>query len=453
MSAPGVSFGFGVTEVPVPFDIRRYRVHDPSALVGGEPLTIQSTDNAWSYVVSFPPREDAVFPPAVQQAFGWIIRVTGQLVSGCATLAHATADLRVCDEVPLTPGTSEHHALLEPPASGAQILVRHGGESGTIRMQIDGFTCSCLTDDGRSLLLSPPQLALAPLPHWSRFYGNTFHEIGERVRHLRFRTLDEPRLMKWFEGLEVLVVPGEQVSQAVYVSGLYEPSTSCVLRQILHEGHTFVDVGANVGLFTMLASRWVGRSGRVIAFEPSGREFARLRHHVDHNALSNVLALQTAAGDCAGTAVLHVADARYSGLNTIENRFMYDDVVEACREVVPVVEIDDVVRRHGVPRVHAMKIDVEGAEHKVIAGARQTIARDLPVLILEVAGAAQEPRHQGRTSVEAFLRSLGYGFAAIDGDTGALRRTADLKGQSENFLAATLEVLAALSASPVMVGR
>jgi len=94
-----------------------------------------------------------------------------------------------------------------------------------------------------------------------------------------------------------------------------------------------------------------------------------------------------------------------------------------------------------------IKIDVEGGEHEVIDGARETIARDRPVLVIEVAGAASGPGHQGRLAVEALLESLGYQFAAIDGDAGLLRRVIDLSSPAENFLAAQPEALAALQRS------
>jgi len=284
------------------------------------------------------------------------------------------------------------------------------------------------------------------MPRWSRFYGDASDDLAERVRYLRFRTLDAPRLMTWVDGLEVLVVPGEQVSQAVYVSGLYEPCSATVLRRILREGDTFVDVGANIGLFSMLASKWIGPRGLVLAFEPSRRECERLRYHVNHNSLANVGVFQAAAGNHDGTAVLHVADARHAGLNTIEEQFVHAEVEEVYTEIVPVMRIDEFVIRHGVPQIHAMKIDVEGGEPAVVAGARRTITRDRPALLLEVTGDALAPRHAGRMSIETFLGSLGYAFIAIDGESGTLRPTTDLTGPSENFLAARSEVVAALTA-------
>lgn len=443
-TVPEPGLGFRVVDIPAPFDIRRHGKPSRGSLVAGEPLTIRSDRKPWSAVVGFPSAEHAFVPPGGANVFCWAVGIEGRLVSGAGVLAHASADgKRIFDQVALDPDAREFHVLLDAPVDDAQILVRQGAVPGPIELQISGFRCVGLIDDPRQPL-GPPTGLESPLARWSRFYGDAFDDLGERVRFLRFRTLAAPRLMTWLDGLELLLVPGDEVSRAVYVSGLYEPSTASALRKVLHDGATFIDVGANVGLFTMLASRWVGPRGTVLALEPSRRECARLRHHVDHNSLDNVRVLQVAAGTQRGSALLHVADAGHAGQNTLEARFVYPEVKEAYSEEVPVLAIDDAVREHHLEKVHAIKIDVEGGEHNVVAGARETIARDRPTVILEMSGAAVEPGHPARAGIEGLLGSLGYCLLAIDGETGTLRRTVDLTGPSENFLAARPEVMASL---------
>lgn len=446
-SVTAQSLDFRIVEIPPSYELHRYKIHDRAATIGGMPLTIRSDKGPWSRVVSFPARKHAFVLPSGETAFGWMTRVEGHLVGGCATLAHSNDDYsRLFDEITLDAARREFHVLLDAPVNGARLMVRNGETAGPFELQLSRLRSFGLVDDLEPRLAPPSRVTLAPMPRWARFYGNTSEDLAERVRYLRFQTLDGPRLMTWLDELEVLVVPREQVSQAVYVSGLYEPCSAYFLRCMLRDGDTFVDVGANIGLFSMLASRWVGPHGRVIAFEPSRRECERLRYHVSHNSLANVEVVQAAAGDHEGTAVLHVADAHHAGLNTFEEQFVYSNVEEAYTEVVPVTRIDGLVFGRSLSRVHAMKIDVEGGEHAVVAGARQTIARDRPALLLEVAGAASSPDHPGRLGIETFLGSLGYGFAAVDGEAGILRRTPDLAGPSENFLAAPLDALTALLA-------
>ena len=226
--------------------------------------------------------------------------------------------------------------------------------------------------------------------------------------------------MRWLHGLELVLVPEEETSRAVYVSGLYEPCTTSVLRVLLSEGKTCIDVGANIGLVSLLASRWVGPTGRVISFEPSGREFARLRQHIELNPLANVEAVQSAVGNRDGTATLQVAEPHHAGHNTLEERFAYAEVTEAYSETVSVVRLDDYVSANAVTKVDVIKIDVEGGEDQVIEGAQRTIARDRPALLIEVAASATAPDHQGRLGIESSLRQQGYVFVAIDAESASL---------------------------------
>jgi FkbM family methyltransferase len=436
--------GVRALDIPAAFDIHHHTLHEGAELVSGDPLTVRSEKDPWWYVASFPSRENALVMSSGARPFGWLTRVDGELLSGSATASYVTDDWsRLHGEIALASGRRDVDLLLDGSLSPTNVLLRRGGEPGTTSVRIHGFRSYQLFDE-EPAVLRPVEVGVASQRGWSRFYGTPSGDLAERIRYLRFCRLDEPRLMHWFDGLEVLVVPGQQISQAVYLSGTYEPTTTAVLQRLLHEGDTFIDVGANVGMFTMIASRCVGRAGRVVAFEPSGREFARLRYHIDHNRLDNIEALQMAAGGREGTAVLRVADALHAGLNTIEERFMYTDVREAYREKVQVVTIDDVVSRLSISKVAVIKVDVEGAEADVIAGAAQTIARDRPALILEIASAALAPGHGGRSSIESLLRSHGYSFVAVDGDAAVVRRVGDLTANAENFVAAPQQVIDSL---------
>jgi FkbM family methyltransferase len=364
-------------------------------------LAIRSNAVPWGYIASFQADEHGFVTPPGATAVGWLTRVEAEPVSEGAMLAHVSDDSqRLSGEISVHCGAREFDLLLDDPLRYEGLMLRRGGAPGVTELRVVGFSSFCLIDEDSAVLSPPPDVSLKPMRGWSRFYGEPSDDLVTRVRDLRFRRLKHPRLMSWFDRLEVLVAPREQISQALFMSGVYEPCTAWALQRILRRGDTFIDVGANVGLFTMLASRWVGADGHVVSLEPSRREFARLRHHIDHNALTNVHAFQIAAGSRDGNALLHVADTRHSGLNTIEDRFMYTDVPEAYTEVVPLVRIDDFVLRYGIPRVDVMKIDVEGAEQQVVAGARDTISRDRPALILEIAGAASQPDHTGRVNIE-----------------------------------------------------
>jgi FkbM family methyltransferase len=141
-------------------------------------------------------------------------------------------------------------------------------------------------------------------------------------------------------------------------------------------GAVALDVGANVGAYTLLLGQWVRPGGRVYAFEPAPEAFAGLSAHVRLNGLGDgVTCVRAAAAASTGTATLAVDGL--SGANRLD--------ASAGGERVETVTIDDFCRREGI-RPSLLKIDVEGAELDVLRGARETIreAGDALALFVEM---------------------------------------------------------------------
>ncbi|MCC7359394.1 MAG: FkbM family methyltransferase [Anaerolineales bacterium] len=151
------------------------------------------------------------------------------------------------------------------------------------------------------------------------------------------------------------------------------------VRQRLQPGDTFVDVGANRGLYSVVAARRVGPAGRVLAFEPSPREINYLKRNLGHNQLANVTVVAAAVGAQAGRADLLVAAD--GGLNSLA-RTEHPEQVAQSTQPVDVSALDDYLAEHSVGRVHFMKIDVEGAEAEVLRGAAGLLTGPHPPIIL-----------------------------------------------------------------------
>ena len=141
---------------------------------------------------------------------------------------------------------------------------------------------------------------------------------------------------------------------------------------VLKQGMVVLDVGANTGCFTVLASKLVGASGKVVALEPIGDNFRCLEKTIEANNLANATPLQFAVGD--GDGELEIMLAEPSG--------QHSAVLERGRETVrvPVRTLDSLVAELGLERVDFIKVDVEGMEPEVLRGARETIRRFRPHL-------------------------------------------------------------------------
>jgi len=169
----------------------------------------------------------------------------------------------------------------------------------------------------------------------------------------------------------------------------------------LREGMVVMDVGANWGLYSLLISRAVGPSGKVYAFEPVPEIFARLKEHIALNNATNVIPVPIALLDEKGIAKMSVEGGRSSLFRHVSDEFVD----------VQVERLDDFVEQERIERVDAIKIDVEGAELKVIRGADKTIRRDKPILMVEVQAATLQAA--GTTPEELFETIVGYGYNAF----------------------------------------
>ena len=151
----------------------------------------------------------------------------------------------------------------------------------------------------------------------------------------------------------------------------YEPEL-LYLENVLHPGDVFIDAGASIGIFTVVASRLVGDAGRVLAFEPADGTIPVLHRNVQINRLGNVRIFKQALSDKEGTRELyHVYGApTYSLGGTGRDSELFEEV--------QVTTIDQAVRTANLGPVSCIKIDVEGAEELVLRGAKETIERSRP---------------------------------------------------------------------------
>lgn len=158
---------------------------------------------------------------------------------------------------------------------------------------------------------------------------------------------------------------------------LHEPEVVEWLSTQLKKGMTFLDIGANIGFYTLLAAQRVGTSGTVVALEPDPDVVAVLRQNIDANALCNAHLVQGAAYRTCGNVRLgrSLASSWFSGL--------YYEKADGWIEV-PAYALDSLVRELGVGRVDLVKLDVEGAEVEVLEGMHRILCEDRPKLLVEL---------------------------------------------------------------------
>lgn len=381
-----------------------------------------------------------------------------------------------------------------------------------------------------------------------------------------------PFRLPWLEGTELEFEHPNETGRQIYVNRSFDPNDFAVLRHFLKPGGTFIDVGANAGLYSVFAAKKVGPAGHVYAFEPSRREAASLSRNAGINRLTNLRCMQIAVGAVAGTSILSVADPEFDGHNslanlaltrtfpnlryTIDDRefrwtsftgrstqialgkagqleiliysetpfdFVLDDIrvgpdgvvtgpwvrtvshetntrlpqqvlskfsdanvsvfgdvhlkntrgalriecksaggvafrwqldptfstlitltglpkAESAKEqyAVDVIPLDALFLQPGMPKIDAIKIDVEGFELEVLAGAKTLIAEHKPLILMEVANELLETKQASASDIASQLNALGYVlFDAAEGKP----RLVDLMGAHSSNVFAVPETL------------
>lgn len=195
-----------------------------------------------------------------------------------------------------------------------------------------------------------------------------------------------------------------QQASADYLRGTNELPVQNAVSAVLRPGDEFVDVGANVGFFSLLAARLVGSTGRVVAIEALPANVAALEANARRNRLDQISCVPVAASDQVGQAVLVVAD--HPGGAALEAAGAPPDA--SGRLTVETVTIDDLVERGVIRSPRLVKIDVEGAEAAVLAGMATTLRRQRPVVIVELDGADDAKLATRRADVLPLLEDAGY---------------------------------------------
>ncbi len=186
----------------------------------------------------------------------------------------------------------------------------------------------------------------------------------------------------------------------------YEPELA-YLEKVLSPGKVFIDVGANFGVYTLVASKLVGTSGRVIAFEPTAQSFAILRQNIALNHFANVRAFQFALAQRRGKAWL------YHGWDPVGNSLGKDPLCGNEGEEVQTEALDKLLEEKGIDRVHAIKIDVEGAEELVLRGAIRCLTTNRPIVIFEFNPGCAARLGLSPCGARDLLESLGYEFVLL----------------------------------------
>lgn len=160
----------------------------------------------------------------------------------------------------------------------------------------------------------------------------------------------------------------------------FEKEETDYVASILKEGDVFIDIGANIGLFSLIASKIVGDLGLVISFEPSPNTFIRLVENVKLNTINNIDVRNIGLSDKKEELVFFVSKNGYDAWNSFAPR--HDNILEESISV-PVSTLDLELNDIDKSKIKLVKIDVEGWEKFVLFGGKDFLINYSPVVMIE----------------------------------------------------------------------
>lgn len=169
------------------------------------------------------------------------------------------------------------------------------------------------------------------------------------------------------QGNKMYITPVDSaLSRELLIYGIYEKGEVRVFHQLIKKGMTVLDLGANIGYFTLIAAKLVGPEGKVFAFEPDPKNFSLLQRNVELNGYDNITLVQKAVADKSGTAEFYLGSDSWEHSLSSVNR-------KAGVIPVSVTSLDEFLPQDIA--VDFIKMDIEGAEEKALRGMERILSK------------------------------------------------------------------------------
>lgn len=266
-----------------------------------------------------------------------------------------------------------------------------------------------------------------PVQDWNRCMGDTALNLTQWKRWWKYLKIENPVVMNWVDNLKVKIYPNNEVFRSLYVNGMYDPNMLVIAKSLLKEGDTIIDVGSNCGYLTLPLCKEVGKNGTIIAIEPSSRDYKRLVENVELNGIEHIVkTIQMAIGDRIGQKTMMIASEERSNVNTLGDKFAFQGIEKQKTEDVNVTTIDNIVSSENLSRVDAIKLDVEGSEIRCLEGAKSTIQKFKPALIIRINKDAFVNNQRSVDKLESLLKEYGYQIFDIKWNPFSFEQIADL---------------------------
>ena len=247
---------------------------------------------------------------------------------------------------------------------------------------------------------------------------NSLYKLLNRIRPFEFGMLIKILLQvkrQWvdFGKYKLFVDPCSAFGQRLVHFGVYEPEMVQAITALLGERDCFIDLGANEGYFSIIASNCVGAAGRVYCIEPQARLWPVIVQNASANSLSNICIIPYGVSNLTGWADITLYPSLNTGASSLVSSYRSKIYP---KQRIRLVQLDELIEQYEITEVKLMKIDIEGYEINALKSALKSL-RDKTIKNIIVEIHPEQLRHLGQSVDELYelLMNNGYQYQNFNG--------------------------------------
>lgn len=250
------------------------------------------------------------------------------------------------------------------------------------------------------------------------------------VKHI-FGPMDLFRGLKLEGKLEnryrMVLRPGEWIQQHIWFLGTYDPKGLRFLKKYLRKDHVFIDIGANIGVFSLVAS---DLAGKVVAFEAVPKVAALLREHLKMNEIGNVEVAEMAVYERKTELSFFLSSERNLGMSSM----FHHDTESSVKIRVPAVSLDEYLEERNIEQADLIKMDIEGGEYFALKGMQNVLERFSPAILMEISHEVLKNTPDTPGQIFSFMKARNYRLFILDESGKPIPANEEDKNRHENFL-------------------
>lgn len=227
---------------------------------------------------------------------------------------------------------------------------------------------------------------------------------AKKIAHQLAQKIPDALISEIFTGQKMLLSVQDWVQYHLFMYGFYELPESLFWLNFTKGKKVVLDVGGNVGYFSLLAAKGLNKNGKIYAFEPVSKTYKRFQENIRLNGTHSIVLEKLAISNKEDVLTINVGNAHNWGMSSIN---MHEHL-SGDKEIVRCETIDGYIKKHNLSVVDIVKIDIEGSEFAAIDGMKNTLSIQRPVVLIELLDAHLSKQGYSCKDIYNLFWSKGY---------------------------------------------